>query len=88
MKFLEIIAMMLISVMVTGWAVSTLWGWFIVPLGVQALSFAHAYGISVMASVFMGTRGIKDKVELSNWIKGVMFPILGVFFGFIAVQFM
>ena len=88
MKFLEIIAMILISVIITGWAVSTLWGWFIVPLGVQALSFAHAYGISVMASVFMGTRGIKDKVELSDWIKGVMFPILGVFFGFIAVQFM
>lgn len=88
MKFLEIIAMMLISVIVTGWAVSTLWGWFIVPLGVQSLSFAHAYGISVMASVFIGTRGIKDKVELSDWIKGVMFPILGVFFGFIAVQFM
>lgn len=70
MKFLAFLAMMFISVLVTGWAVSTLWGWFVVPLGVQALSFAHAYGISTMASVFMGTRGIKDEVEVGGWGLG------------------
>ena len=31
-----------------GFVFSTMWGWFIVPLGVPELSWLHAYGICLM----------------------------------------
>jgi len=32
--------------------VSTLWGWFVVPLGVPALSVAHAFGLILFTTLF------------------------------------
>lgn len=30
---------------------SMLWGWFIVPLGAQGLTFVHAYGVVLLVSM-------------------------------------
>lgn len=31
---------------------STLWGWFVVPIGVPAIGLAHAFGLSLIVSYF------------------------------------
>jgi hypothetical protein len=47
-KFLLILLVMSFGAVVT----QDLWGWFIVPLGVVPLGYAHAFGINVLVSRF------------------------------------
>lgn len=34
----------------TAFTMQTMWGWFLVPLGLPRLSLAHAYGIDLLVS--------------------------------------
>lgn len=45
----------------SGFVTSTLWGWFIVPLGISAIGLWHAAGISFLLSSFLGIRGFDLK---------------------------
>lgn len=78
----------------TGFTVSVLWGWFIVPLGVAQIGFAHAYGISLLGSVLMSTRGLNTNGE-GGWVTvatgvaaGLVINLLALLLGWIAVGFM
>jgi hypothetical protein len=74
----------------TGFTVSVLWGWFIVPLGVAQIGFAHAYGISLLGSVLMSTRGLNINGE-GGWTTaavGILINLLALLFGWVAVGFM
>lgn len=44
--------MLLVTILMTAYTFATLWGLFIVPLGLQAISVAHAYGISLIVGLF------------------------------------
>lgn len=46
-----------LSVFWGGYVASTLWNWFIVPLGVPAITYLHAVGISTVINAFLGSRG-------------------------------
>lgn len=74
------------------YALSVLWAWFIVPLGVKSLTVAHAYGVSVVMGMFLGTRGIKENKNQDDWISAVVtwiiYPTCALFFGWIALGFM
>ena len=76
----------------TGFTVSVLWGWFVVPLGVAQIGFAHAYGISLIGSVLMSTRGINMAGDGTNgWMTaavGILINLLALLFGWVAVGFM
>ena len=74
----------------TGFTVSVLWGWFIVPLGMAQIGFAHAYGISLLGSVLMSTRGLNINGE-GGWktaVVGILINLLALLFGWVAVGFM
>lgn len=60
-KFFTILAAYLIGVFLGGYAIATLWGWFIVPIGVRAISFAQAAGLQTLLLLAMGSRGANDK---------------------------
>lgn len=36
-----------------GFALSVLWGWFVMPLGVDSIEIPHAIGLSVIVGLFM-----------------------------------
>lgn len=83
-----------ISAFMRGWAISVLWGWFVVPLGVPALSILSAIGLSFLVELltFNSTRAIKDvqtdersledKLAHSYAIALLLYPAF-VFFGWI-----
>lgn len=48
LKFLGGCILLVISTILGAYAVSTLWLWFIVPLGVSAIGLVHAYGLSII----------------------------------------
>lgn len=77
-----------------GYAIHVLWAWFVVPMGVSSISIAQAYGLSVLVSLFMNTRGLdvgKEKTS-DEWVVsvtiGVLMPAVALLFGWIAVGFM
>lgn len=74
----------------TGFTVSVLWGWFLVPLGLAKIGFAHAYGISLFGSVLLSTRGINasGKGETKLIVTGIGINLLALLLGWVAVGFM
>lgn len=85
---LALVGVMILLALFGAFTISTLWGWFVVPFGIQTISLAHAYGLSVLASVFMSTRGLVEQKAAVTLTQGVMLYIFALLFGFIAVQFM
>ena len=94
LKVLDGITFTAIAIIVGGFAVSTMWGWFIVPLGAPAMSLAHGYGLSLFVSLFTQQLIIQSqfkddpkfttnmKVALSVIMNGVLLLV-----GLITVQF-
>ena len=42
-----------------GWALWVLWGWFVVPLGVQQISLVHAMGLDLIVGFFFACAALK-----------------------------
>ena len=40
-----------------GYVLSILWAWFVVPLGVAALSIPHAIGLAILGAFLVGDKG-------------------------------
>ena len=84
---LAIVSMVCLALF-SAFTISTLWAWFVVPLGVMKIGFAQAYGLGLLVSVFMGVRGLSaDGTSTSVWV-GILLNILALILGGIAVQFM
>jgi hypothetical protein len=81
------VTVMIVLALFGAFTISTLWAWFVVPLGVKAVTTAHAYGLSVIVSVFMGSRGLGGDSS-TVLIQGVLINIFALIFGGIAVNFM
>ncbi len=47
--------------------VTHLWAWFIVPLGVEPIGMAHAWGLAILAGMFTATGKGNDE-EVSPWV--------------------
>ena len=86
LAILMIVAISLFS----AFTIATLWGWFIVSLGVPAIGYAQAYGIALFFGVLMGTRGMRvaGKDEGYLLVVGIMLNVVALALGGIAVQFM
>lgn len=77
-----------------GFVASTLWDWFMVPLGMVSINYWHASGLSALLAVFLGPRGLhraedKDDVgaELTyGFVCAVLIPLMGLAAGWVAHQ--
>ena len=85
---LALVGVMILLALFEAFTISTLWLWFVVPFGVQSISLAHAYGLSVLASVFMSTRGLGGTKAADALVTGVMLNVIALALGGIVVQFM
>lgn len=85
---LGIVAVMIVLALFGAFTISTLWGWFVVPLGVKSVTMAHAYGLSTVVTVFMSMRGLQGNDSGQVLVGGIMLNIFALIFGGIALQFM
>lgn len=53
-----------------GWALATLWAWFVVPLGTQVITAPTAFGLGLLWSLFENARPKSGEDERS-W-KGIV----------------
>lgn len=98
---LGVFIMMFISVAVVvflnGWAVATLWRWFIVPhFGVSEISYSTAFGFCLILSLASDSKGDtigkkddrEDLFPFSTTIMLCLRPILSVGLGWIVLHLM
>lgn len=92
MKFAGYVASIVVLALLGAFTVSTLWAWFIVPFGLPAIGYAHAYGIAVFVNFFLAsitTSVAKKETPLSQTIgTGILVNLFTLWFGWIAHIFM
>lgn len=50
LKLITVLAAINVFALLEGVVLSTMWGWFVVPLGVASIGVAHAIGLSLTVS--------------------------------------
>lgn len=90
MKVIGAITLFILMVLLHAFTVSQLWAWFIVPLGAQAISMAHAYGIGIIITYFK--QNIVKKEQNDNigelMVNGVLFTGMTLLLGWLTTLFM
>ncbi len=73
------------SIFLRGWALSVLWGWFVVPFGVAAIGPAHAYGLVLISEMFRSwpveQAAMQKCNEASVWMLSLGVPLAVVGMG-------
>jgi hypothetical protein len=64
--FLKFLVIVIVSALIDGIVVSKMWLWFLVPLGVHAISVAHAFGLSCIVNVLVYRPDLKTEGELGE----------------------
>ena len=89
MKYVGIFTMMVVLGFVSAFTGATLWGWFVVPLGMAQISYVHAYGLGIVGSFVLGMRGINGKKPMGETLaEGFLVSAACLLFGFGAHIFM
>lgn len=84
-KFLAGVLLWPASIVAYAFVLAVLWGWFVVPFGVQDIGMAHAYGLAVL--VTMVAKNLRRDSDRSIWEDiGLRLLACGIFllFGWIA----
>ncbi|WP_413460726.1 hypothetical protein [Herbaspirillum huttiense] len=89
------LAVMAAATLWNGYVASTLWGWFIVPLGVSAITYWHAVGLSAVVGVFFGgSFSLRSDGEspveaaFEDILKAALVPLFCLGIGWVAKQYM
>ncbi len=84
-KLLIYLVLAVPAVYTGGWAVATLWQWFIVPLGAASLGVWHAAGLHVLVSTLtLRSNAATKDIGMSDFIaKSFVVPPLAVGFGWL-----
>jgi len=69
------------SFILKAYILSSIWGWFIVPLGVVQISVSHALGISVFWSILTFSYKKSDDKESIDYLKTLFSNTAGILMG-------
>jgi hypothetical protein len=95
-----VLALLAGSVLWTGFVLSTLWAWFLIPLGAPAVGVIHAAGIGMIVRFMTFQFNVKDYMDddLSSDEKlkksfiqisyGILYPLMALVFGWAVKQYM
>ncbi len=89
MKYVGYAFTLLLLGLLSAFTIYTLWGWFVVPLGVMKISLAHAYGLSLFVGAFLMNRGIdRDRKIDEKIVESVIVNLFLLLFGYVVSIFM
>ncbi len=84
---------LVLSLLIKGWVLSILWGWFMAPLGLPLIGPWHAIGITGILGLMRASASVpaqsKDtnmstKTGLRNWaLLSVVLPLTALFSGWV-----
>ncbi len=93
LMFAGLIVMAAISALFRGWVLSILWGWFMVPLGLPALSVVTCMGVALVIGFlthqYVDNDNGKDGGErIARLISfAILYPLIALLMGWIIKQF-
>lgn len=62
-------------------AISTLWGWFVVPIfGLPQLSLAAAYGLHLLVFIFSPNKELGQSNSFRSWAEAVNYFLIQSFY--------
>lgn len=78
------------SILLRGWALKTLWLWFIVPtFAVNPISIPAAYGMAIVTSLLIPFRPDDGGQDVwKNIMTSLIYPPIAVAFGWVVAQWM
>jgi hypothetical protein len=90
MKYTGILAAAVLSAMFSGYALSVLWAWFIMPqFGLSALSVSNAIGLSMTVRYLTHQDSTtENRGYVEGFALAFMQPALVLFFGWIVTFFL
>lgn len=78
-----------------GWVLSTLWEWFVVPLGLPSIGIPHAVGLLAIASLMLSRKAsrkaeydTKERQLIELCVTSVIHTAILFLMGAIAAHFM
>lgn len=84
------LGLVLLGWLLTGWSLSLLWAWFVVPVfALPAISIWQAAGLSMVVKTFtyVVPRGEQDpEGDKAHWervVASLLFPVLALGFGWV-----
>jgi hypothetical protein len=94
----SLLAVLVVGTLMSGWALATIWNWFIPPIfGLTSLTVWQAIGVGMVLELFTGVRTKSDssdnknktymKVLYESLIKVILTPVLSVGVAWIILQF-
>lgn len=94
----SIFVLVILAVAMNGWALSTIWNWFIPPIfGLTSLTIAKAIGVSMVIELFTGTNQVQKSSKKSSEslldmliegsAKAVLVPLFTVSIAWVVLQF-
>ena len=80
----ETIVLLIVNLMLRGLALSVLWAWFMVPLGVRAITWPHAAGLMVFAQL-CNPSFVPDTIDSFGWKLGlaICVPLMSMLIGWL-----
>ena len=90
---LSVLGLWIVSVLLEAWALTKLWGWFVVTtFGAPSIGIAAAIGLSCLINLTHPVSSNQKDDGETNWARvfglTILRPLFAVFFGWIAYQFM
>ena len=83
------ILLFVLAMAVEGFSLACMWNWFLLPIVGYAINFWHAIGISLTASMFIGSHSSnKDKELLEQLVTSIGVSLILWGFGAIVHLFM
>ena len=83
------ILLFVLAIVVEGFSLACMWNWFLLPIVGYAINFWHAIGISLTASMFVGSRSSnKDKELWEQLVTSIGVSLILWGFGAIVHLFM
>ena len=71
-----------------GWALWTLWGWFVVPLGIKPITIPWAIGLMALITLTRKPSTYRKENRSPDFMKIILTPIVAVCIGQVANQWM
>lgn len=76
-------ALILPGALLAGWAFMLMWGWFIVPFGLEPISLGHGVGLLVFWRLLTHRNGASKKHILVEWLEGCAAVVMLLGLGFL-----
>lgn len=82
------VALFILAILLRGFVLSVLWGWFVVPLGAPEIGVASALGLAITVGLFQIYRAREESEKEKRITGAALFvsPLMSLLIGWI-VQF-